>query len=263
MNEKLQYAEMLNIPVSTSTITVKPKKKTLFKKKKDVDAVKQELIQKVNAESITDTAEVLTETETESIQEKKEIIYPNTVNIVKGKKKKGIGKLKVNVIGVELIVIGILSAIICLTTALVPQSGLNVFFKEVFGGGTNAVNTDGRVYNEFAPVLPISNANGIEITDGVMKITSEGAIYSPCDGKISNLAFDQETNKYTVEITHSDNFKSVISGIDYAYGKLGDSVFSNIPVGHIKDVATLCFMGADGNIISNFTLDGNNVVWAV
>ena len=51
MNEKLQYAEMLEIPVNTCNITYKPPKKRKGRAKNvDADKVKAELVDKINME---------------------------------------------------------------------------------------------------------------------------------------------------------------------------------------------------------------------
>ena len=51
MNEKLQYASMLEIPVNTCNVTYKPIKKRRLKRKKhpSSEEVKNELLKKVNA----------------------------------------------------------------------------------------------------------------------------------------------------------------------------------------------------------------------
>ena len=53
MNEKLQYATMLDIPVETSNVSLKRVKKRRVKKAKSVDpeAVKEKLVKKVNSET--------------------------------------------------------------------------------------------------------------------------------------------------------------------------------------------------------------------
>lgn len=274
MNEKLQYAEMLNIPVNTSTITYKPKRKSLFKKKKDSEKVKEELIAKVNSENPVNreqsqaaadesaVSEAIAEDETTVIDDEPVSVpenYTPTVNIYKGKKKKR--EIKVNVIGIELAVVGILAAIIFLTSALVPTSGINVFFKEVFGNSQTTVS-DTRKYDEFSATIPVAAAN-LTIENGVMNIAASSTVYSPCDGKITSLTLDGETKKYDMVITHNENFKTVIKGIDYAYAEMGGSVFSNIPVGYVKDSATLCFTDGVGGVITDYGISGGSVVWAV
>ena len=56
MNEKLQYASMLEIPVSTCNISsVKPKRKRFIRKKKVNDEqVKQQLLEKINGQEMVE-----------------------------------------------------------------------------------------------------------------------------------------------------------------------------------------------------------------
>ena len=78
MNEKLQYASMLEIPVSTCNVTYKPTKKRRFGRKKSAatEDVKKELLKKVNAISEVESvpsapektaAEEVAETLTENV----------------------------------------------------------------------------------------------------------------------------------------------------------------------------------------------------
>ena len=258
MDEKLEYAEMLNIPVSTSAITYKPHKKRFFKRKKDGEKAKRELIEKVNGEltenPLTETAETADNAEEKINAEG----YVPTVNIERGKKK---GGLKVNVIGIEMIAVGVLAAIICLTSALVPSSGINVFFREVFGA-KSVETVDERTYEDFTAVLPAS-ADDITLNEGVITINNATAVYSPCDGVVSSLSFDTESATYTMVVKHNDNFKTVITGVDYAYAEIGAAVFSNVPVAYVKDTATLCFTDGSGVTIQNYAISNGAVVWAV
>ena len=254
MNEKLQYAEMLEIPVSTCNITYKSSKKKGKSQTRRVnaDTVKQELIDKVNENS---TRDVNTATEDYYRVER-----PVTATDTTESKK----RFKLNVIGVQLIIIGLLVATIFLTSALVPNSGINVFMKNVFGT-ENVVEqvVNQRLYNEFDAVLPVNGIDNVQVEKGVTTLTSTGSLYSPCDGKVSVLSLDEETNKYTIEIEHSENFKTVFTGIDYAYSAVGDMVYSNIPVGYIMENATMCFYDGEGQIITDYTLSENAIIWAV
>ena len=260
MNEKLQYAEMLDMPVSTCSITYKPQKKRKKPAKPvDADSVKQELIEKVN-----EVPEVSEKPETENTVAKPKL---NTTTIRKvSKKSKIIEKLaevKVSVIGVELIAIGVLVATIFLTNALVPNSGINVFMRNVFGSNKVETVVDEREYKDFTAILPTSELNAITENNGIMNLSLNGSVYSPCDGKVSKIDFDEKTKTYTMEITHNDNFKTVLSGIDYAYSEMGGSVFSNIPVGHVSENATVCFYNGSGDMITDYTIADGAVVWAV
>ena len=263
MNEKLQYASMLEMPFSTANVTIMPSKKK--RKKINPDLVKQELIEKVNADdsvgSYTESIN-LPETEQATIQEE----YPleaSEISSTKVKKASKLGKfkLKISVVAVQFAVIGALILTIFLTNALNPNSGIATFFKGVFTEQSSQV-VDQRLHSDFAPVIALSE-NEYAIEEGVMTLTTSGSIYSPCDGEISSIELDNN-GKYTVEIEHSKNFKSRLSGLDYVYGEKGATVFSNIPIGYMSDQgATICFTDADGSVISNYQVVDNSVVWLV
>ena len=70
MNEKLQYASMLEIPVNTCNITLSPIKKRKFKRKKkeDAEVVKNKLIEKVNTEIMPEQSVGYVESQEQEIQ---------------------------------------------------------------------------------------------------------------------------------------------------------------------------------------------------
>ena len=259
MNEKLQYAEMLEIPVNTCNITYKPPKKRKAREKRvDVDKVKAELVDKINAEQgsveyqpttcITPKAdEDLTEqsgTQSLTVDIKQELPTPK-------KRIRGI-----SVVGVQLCVIGLLLATIFLTNAIFTDSGLNTFFRSVFSAETQTV--DERDYSEFAPVINLGNTP-YALENGVITFSGAGSTYSPCDGTVLSVNLGED-GKYTMEIAHSNNFKTLVSGLD---SNAGDTVKANIPVGYVLgDNATICFYDGDA-VITDFTIDQNSVVWAV
>ena len=252
MNEKLQYAEMLGIPVSTSSVTYRPIKKTRKSKKIDADKVKDELINKINSAEVDKELELNSEERVEKTEEIKKPIASTLKS-----------KFKLTVVGIELIVIGLLLATIFITNALVPDSGINVFFRSVFSNDVVKEEVDLRTHKDFEVVLPVSSTQNIAIDDGKLNLYMTGSLYSPLDGEVTNLTLDQETNKYTIEITHSDNFKTVFFGLDYAYSEVGSSVYANIPVGYVNDCVAMCFCDGDGTMITGYSLTENQVVWEV
>ena len=137
MNEKLQYASMLEIPVST----YKPTKKRRLGRKKSAatEDVKKELLKKVNAISEVESvpsapektsAEEVAETLTEnvaSMDERGEVAESDkivTASVMPVKSKKEKRKVRISAVAVELAVIGVLLAVIFLTSAFYPQSGI-------------------------------------------------------------------------------------------------------------------------------------------
>lgn len=277
MNEKLQYAEMLEIPVNTCNITYQPTKKRINKGKNFLEEIKEKLVKKVNNEESTQAEkeaekdEIICE-ETLSDGDKKhaqkclleygDTEQTSTINIKNGKEKK---PRKISIIGVQIFVICALIATIFLTSALLPNSGINAFFAGVFKAETieNQQSIDNRIYSDFSAVLPSSKLENVTLTDGVMALNGEGSIYAPCEGEITTLEKGDD-GKFMVEITHNNNFKTVLNGIDHVYFERGSKVLSTIPVGYaISDSATACFYGSNGSMITDFTIAESGIIWAV
>ena len=177
MNEKLQYATMLEIPVSTSSVTFQQSKKRKTANKRDInpDTVKQELMNKINAEDYS--AEQSTP-ESYSVEN-----YPNDADgfcysgvsevetyqpPVNPKKRFNIGSIKLSVIGIQLVVIGVLVATIFLTNIFFADSGINVFMRQTFGSSEQTVEVDDRNYSDFAPVLALDGDMMSTLEKGVI-----------------------------------------------------------------------------------------------
>ena len=280
MNEKLQYATMLEIPVNTANVAYKPvKKRRIFKKKqKSPDAVKEELLLKVNAESemqeaLTEDKSAESDTETfadvsktsaeeilpqedtaeETVEETTEENYVSAS--VRKKKRKPF--FKFSVISAEIVAIAVLVGAIFLTNALYSDSAINVFMRKVFSVESAAAE---KTYKDFSPVM---NFNGdVSLDNGVISYAGSGAVYAPADGTVSSVV-KEEDGSYTMNVAHSAVFSSTISGLSYAYLGEGDSVFGNIPVGYVKDGGlTMCFNSED-SIITDYVIENNAVLWAV
>lgn len=271
MNEKLQYASMLEIPVNTCNVTLKEgkKRKNGKKKSKSPEAVKEELLNKINSEQqplVMDsnaTAQEDYSLEQDFASTVEECLDSNVQEVASTVKEKPKSRFKFSIITAQFAIIGVLVATIFLTSAFYADSGINVFFKSVFGSNQVETVVDERTHQDFQPVVAVGEMTEVVVDGGVMTFSGQGSVYAPCDGKISSVTRDGN-GKYIFEITHSENFKSVISGLDYAYAGLDDIVYANIPVGYVNaDGATMCFMGADGVVIADYQLVDGSVVWAV
>ena len=260
MNEKLQYASMLEIPVSTCNISgVKSKKKRIVRKKRVNDEqIKEQLLQKINEEetfdgqtSLNDDEQVEFNTNQENLEQEQ-----GTANVYQSKpKKKGF-----SIVGVQLAIIGVLVASIFLTNAVYENSGINVFLRGVFGTETQTVDT--RDFVDFAPVISMGDNYNLSLEEGVISFAGKGSVYSACDGVVNSIVKGDD-DKYTLEIAHSQNFKSIISGVERVYVSEGDVVKAKIPVGYLEpDGATMCFTGSDGAVISGYQIENDTVVWA-
>ncbi len=275
MNEKLQYATMLDIPISTTSVSpITKKRKTRKKKRVNDELVKAELLKKVNSEQ--DLKENLIDSQETSLvavnnqndlalQEGQElvsqeiIIDENTSNVFVAKNKGKKSPFKITVVGVQLVIIGVLVMAIFLTNALYKDSGINVFLRGVFGTESTVVDT--REYSEFSPVISMGDNNGVMVSNGVITFAGEGSVYAPCDGIVKSISVT-ENGRYNIEIEHSQNFKSTILDVEHIYVNEGDIVYGNIPVGYLEsDGASMCFTNGSGEVLDDYEIVGNMVVW--
>jgi hypothetical protein len=264
MNEKLQYASMLEIPVSTCSVTYAPVKKKKAKKKKKIDheQVKQELLTKINQDAEEQNAMAYADYDAEQDSEDERELSLEPVDETMETPKKA--TFKFSVVGLQLCIVGVLVAVIFLTNAFYPQSGINVFMRNVFDGETASVEkVDERTYQEFAPVIALSDGFTAVMQDGKISVSGVGSVYAPCNGKITSIS-KGEDGKFSIEVSHSENFKTVLKGLDYAYANQNDQVYFNIPVGYVKQGAVeMCFTDNTGAMITDYQLADGSVVWSV
>ena len=241
MKDGLEYAEMLGLTVSSCDLTIKPAKR---RRKKDV---KEDVIAKVNEESVR---EDLTQSEVEqdeSFQEEYEDVTPKT------KTKKF---FKLDVLQVQGIAIFALIVTILLTNIFWENSGINRLFNSAFS--SQAEQVDARNYLSFNAKSP-SNELEVSLSEGVMTFSGKGALYPVCDGKVSSIV--EEDGKYTMTISHSDSFKTVISGVDFVYTAKGEDVFGYIPVGYISDGSASVYMYDEEVLLTNYIVEDGAIIW--
>lgn len=260
MNEKLQYASMLEIPVQSCNITYKPIKKKSKKKKVAPDDVKEQLLTKINSsEQELDEQQFVQNENYADDSDIQEVNEQDVENVTRSYREKGKRKFRFSAITLQLVIIGALIATIFITNSVYPNSGLNVFMRGVFGS-QQVEEVDERVYSDFAPVV---NADGdVSLTGGVMTISGEGSVYSTVNGEVLSVVQDED-GTYSMEIAHSEKFSSLFSGLTHVYLGVGDAVYNTIPVGYVEDSVDMCFKDGDGAIISDFEIVDDTVVWAV
>ena len=307
MNEELEYAKMLEIPVSTVNLVKKPRKS-----KPPVGLPPAELrdkvILKVNEKLSGDTP--LEETPLPPIQadgileEYGERV--DTVQIYPSKKKRQRGvaewfaskepsvdeslleetldeqtleeelstsplipdtqskkaRREKIILTAEFATAIALCGGIFLTNALMPNSAVNTFFSNLF----NSEKTDTRVYTDFtldSVVGDFSSAELILSETGVLTFTQKGCVYPAVNGEVKEVIKTTD-GKYDITVSYSPSFTGVLSGLDYAYYEVGQSVFSNVPIGYSNgetEVQVALFW--NGELLNCFQLDEENcLTWA-
>lgn len=243
MNEELDYAEMLEIPVNTVNVV---KKKSIFKRKKlpRQDDLKEQVVESVNERV---GAYVISEDVSDPPKPEK----PKLKSVLKNDKA-GI------VLMSEAILVGVIALAIFVTNIFLPNTVINTFLSSF-----SQTAVEEPVYSEFklAPVVSeLSDAEMVVSDAGVLSFTAEGSVYPICNGNVSKV-YDNE-GLYTVEIAHTSTFTSVVTGLSNVYSAVGTAVRSNIPVGYSDGQAEVRVSLYDnGTLLNCFTLSDEVPVW--
>ena len=243
MNQELEYAQMLEVPVSTVSVV---KKKPIFKKKenKDDETLKEQVVDSVN-ERMGDYVYA----EDLSVPPKPEkSAFAATLSDKSGK------ILVIEVVAACLLAIGIF-----LTNVFMPNSAINSFIV-----GLTSEEVAEAAYTEFELYPVISDLSDAEVTvsdSGVITFTGEGAVYPVADGSVASVTHGSD-GTYSVEIAHTSVFRSIIGGLTNVYYSAGTEVAGNIPVGYSDGSAQVSVsMYNDGELLNCYTLTGALPVW--
>lgn len=253
MSQPIDYAEMLEIPVNTLNVTKKRGKKrhgTEDLKDRAVDAVNERVSGAAAGENVTDYADPVAAEEPPAAEE----AAPRPGRFLENKLLLG-----------EFIAVCALCATILLTNLFWPQSAINTFFRSLVTEEAPVAAPDERTFSEVEVGSIVSDAD-IEVTvsdAGVLSFTGACSVYAPCGGTLQSVA--ESNGVYTMEIEHTTSFSSVISGLTYAYGAAGDTVYPTIPVGYSDGSAQVTVSMYDGGaLIRAYTLgEDNDIVWNV
>lgn len=296
MNEELEYAKMLEIPVSTVSLVKKPRKQPKADELPPAE-LRDKVISKVNEKLSGEPAfsEPLPAVETDDILEE----YGERVDTVQiypsqKKRKKGLAEWFASkeepsfeesepqeepaealeeplvlpsqskrerrekiILTAELAAAVALCGGIFLTNALLPNSAVNTFFSALF----TQKQTDTRVYTDFKLDSVVGDLSSAELSlsdEGVLTFTQKGCVYSAVDGEVKEVV-KKEDGKYDLILSYSNSFTGVLSGLDYVYYEVGQSVFSNVPVGYSNGEAEVqATMFWNGELLNCFELTEEN-----
>lgn len=150
----------------------------------------------------------------------------------------------------------LLVAAIILTNVFWENSGMNTLFKSVFG--VSEKQTDNRVYSDFSLNLPV-RGEGLTYTEGVINIDNDSFVYPVCDGKVAKIEKSAD-GKYTVTVSHSDSFKSIIEGADFVCFEAGEKVNSSVPLCHANKGAKI-YLYDDNELLTGYAAEKDSIVW--
>lgn len=255
----LNYVNMLEIPVNSCNVIIKPVKC----KKKDV---KKQVIEMVNGDQTpleNQTEQVQKKVKKQKLKKEKK----DRVSFIKTKKVKPkkevaeqsgqsveIKSTGFDIVSAQVVAIFVLVVGIILTNIFWEDSGINNLMRSVFN--ENQSQLSAVSYQEFSAYTP-SKTNEVSLQDGVMTI-KQGSVYSPCDGVVSSVV--EQDGLFTVTIMHSDSFSTVVSSLETVYVTEGEKVYSNIPLGYSNGSSSVSMFDGDA-ILTSYTLTDNQIVW--
>ncbi len=239
------YAEMIEIPVSSCEMVSTPQVKKSRKNNKIVKKFNKKIRALFTPKKKTESSYEPEPTTNSSVEYTQDITKALTV------KESG---HRLNLITVQVATIFILAIGILVTNIFWQDSGINNLLRSVFA--SEKVEVDQRNYDVFDAFAP--SKNEVKLTSGIMKIQNKGAVYSPCDGFISEVTYN---GKYTITVSHSDNYKTIIYGADYCYIQEGDNVFLSTPVAYSLEGGCEVAMYNQNQLITNYALDNGKIVW--
>ena len=242
MDQELEYAQMLEVPVSTVSVV---KKKPFFKKKaqEKEDNLKEQVVDSVN-------------------ERMGDYVYSEDLSVPQENKKKSVlsvadkpGKILI----IEVAAACLLAIGIFLTNVFMPTSAINTFISDL----TNTPSAE-AAYTEFDlfPVVSDLSDADVAVSDtGVITFTGEGAVYPVAEGTVASVTPLSEGG-YSVEVAHTSAFRTVISGLTNVYYGVGEAVEGNIPVGYSDGSAQVSVsMYNNGALLNCYTLSGALPVW--
>lgn len=253
---EFDYVKMLEIPVNSCDVVVKPVKK----RKKDV---KKQVIDKVNGETVLENSPAKQITESKVKKQKRVKEKPLKQQKVKKIKKQKpvieeeksveIKNAGFDIVSVQVVAIFVLIVGIILTNIFWEDSGINNLMRTVFGNETTISDVS---YTSFTAGLP-SKTDDVVLENGVMTVSS-GSVYSPCDGIVESVIENDGT--YTVTVKHSESFSTVVSGLENVYVAVSEKVYSNIPIGYSQKESSVSMFDGDA-ILTGYVLSENQIVW--
>lgn len=274
MDQELDYAQMLEIPVSTVNVV---KKKSVFKRmrKKNGEDLKDRVVESVNErvgslydDAPQDGGQPLAESNYAETENYREIdVAENSAGGQDGGEnalspRAESGKKPRVTEGVILITETVAACLIAfgifLTNLFMPDSAINTFI-----GGLSAVTPKEASYTDFELTSVVSELSDAEVTltdDGVLCFTEQTSVYPVCKGTISSI--EETEGLYTVKIAHTSSFCSVFTGLTTVYYAEGDSVAANLPFAYsagTNEVRVSMYNGS--SLLNCYSLSGVVPVW--
>lgn len=289
MHEEIEYAEMLEIPVSTVNVIRKKSRRKKAGKSVETESapLKDSVIEQVNTrveetpENISVDADVFAEGANSEGYVNFDPI-PDRIDTVRlfadeqerkaafeeeysfdFKENEG-GRYALNeetraqkaariTLGTEFALACALCGAIFLTNVFMPNSAVNTFFRAVNNPDATVATVDNRSYSDFELSPVVSELSDAELSlsaAGILSFKDECCVYPAADGKVSEVSQNTD-GTYTLKISHSDSFTGVIGGLNNVYYTVGETVKCNVPVGYSKGETEVQVTMYSGGVLLN------------
>lgn len=246
MDEELDYAEMLEIPVETVTVKRKEKRKKLFRDGEE--DLQDRLVEQVN-DRMEESDPAFAESK--PIEREEQPVK---------RKREGWGR---KIVVAEFVAVIALCATIFLTNIFMADSAINTFVRGLFEGQASSADT--RTYSDFKLSPVVNDYTGAEIAvsdTGVMSFTAKCSVYAPCEGTVASVNGTAETG-YTVELKHSESFSSIVSGLSDVYLSAGETARANLPLGFSEgENAVRVMFYSNGTLLNCYSVNENGIAWS-
>lgn len=260
MNEGIEYAEMLEIPVNT--VNVVPKKKHRLQDLKLL-AVCQ-VNRRMQVRSRERDASFVGNDPVEGESDREETLSENAGDGIAESGMRALPRFDFRdltpakiTLAAEFAAACVLCVVIFLTNVFLSDSAINTFLRSVIVGTESSVS---KTYTDFT-LSPVVSEYSTVVTSvsetGVLSFKGECSIYPACDGKVGTVS--EENGVYTVVINHSDRFRSVYTGLNSVYYAQGNEVKPNVPFAYTDGSATVqVSFYQDGQMLDCYTVDAQN-----
>lgn len=260
MSEGIDYAEMLEIPVTTVNVVQKKRRHARDLKHRAVGKVNERMEARLNTEDATYAGNEPPETkepffgegegENEGILS--ESLETKAENAASGRRTHP-------ALIVEFALACVLCAVIFLTNVFMNNSAINTFLRSVLNGG-NGETAVAKTYSDFKLTSVVSEYSDVQTAlseTGVLSFQANCSVYPACEGTVGSITKSGDT--YTVALTHSDTFQSVYTGLSEVYYQQGESVLSNVPFAYSDGNATVqVSFYQDGQMLNCYSVDAQN-----
>lgn len=286
MHEEIEYAEMLEIPVSTVNI-IRKKSRRKKARLEQTAPLKDSVIRQVNnrVEETQTALSVDADAFAEGANSEGSISFdsvPDRIDTVRlfadeqerkaafeeeyafdYKENEG-GRYAMNeetraqkavrvTLGTEFAIACALCGAIFLTNVFLPNSAVNTFFRAMNNPNATVATVDNRSYSDFKLSPVVSELSDAELSlsaAGILSFKDDCCVYPAVEGTVSE-AYQNADGTYTLKINHSDSFTGIISGLSHIYYQVGDEVKSNVPVGYTTGETEVQMTMYSGGVLLN------------